>query len=188
MSRELRRRRILILDPEFQYRFIRNVSLLACVPVVVSLVFLALLHLLYGEVLVEVSQPVPRVISDLLGGYESPKNILDLLWPALIICGAATFAVSFLFGIVVSHRMAGPLYRIRKGLDAVERGDLTGDVRVRRNDDFKGLAESLAMVTRRLRSRMDELKRLGEQLDSQDPEQRRLLGRVKELLGRFKTR
>jgi hypothetical protein len=49
------------------------------------------------------------------------------------------------FGIVISHRIAGPLYRIGRTIDAVVRGEDVEFIRLRKKDEqeLKNLAERI---------------------------------------------
>jgi len=62
----------------------------------------------------------------------------------LILYGiGATFALSVL-SIFFSHKIVGPIYKIRVMLDrSVESGQKPGEIRLRRGDAFKDFAESL---------------------------------------------
>jgi hypothetical protein len=57
---------------------------------------------------------------------------------------AAAVAVSFLsiWGLLLSHRVAGPLYRLRKHLGSVARGETLSDVRFRKGDFFPEVADA----------------------------------------------
>lgn len=57
---------------------------------------------------------------------------------------AAGVTVSFLsiWGLLLSHRVAGPLYRLRKHLGSVSRGETLSDVRFRKGDFFPEVADA----------------------------------------------
>jgi methyl-accepting chemotaxis protein len=52
------------------------------------------------------------------------------LWPALVL----VFVLLVLHSVVVSHRIAGPLYRFRRVLEAVAGGDLSVRATIRKHD------------------------------------------------------
>jgi methyl-accepting chemotaxis protein len=82
---------------------------------------------------------------------EAARAILLLhakVWPG--IC-----AVILLFGIVsiyVSHKVAGPLYRLKKTLSEITKGNLNVTVKLRKWDDLKDLADHLNMLVEELRT------------------------------------
>jgi len=53
------KRRQYIVDPDFQYRLIRKIAVLAGLIIVMSLSFLVLVHYLYGDIQLELIQPDP---------------------------------------------------------------------------------------------------------------------------------
>jgi hypothetical protein len=57
---------------------------------------------------------------------------------------AAVVTVSFLsiWGLLLSHRVAGPLYRLRNHLNSVARGETISDVRFRKGDFFQEVADA----------------------------------------------
>lgn len=66
---------------------------------------------------------------------------------------AAGIAVSFLtvWGLLLSHRVAGPLYRLRKHATAVANGETRSDVRFRKGDFFQEVAEAYNLQMQRYR-------------------------------------
>lgn len=182
------KRRQYIVDPDFQYRLIRKIAVLAGLIIVMSLSFLVLVHYLYGDIQLELIQPDPFESSDGISTFYEQKTLLGLLWPVLGICLIVTLVATFLFGIVISHRMAGPVFRMRGILAEMGEGDLRGEGRLRRKDDFKSLAEEINVLKKKWRSSIEELRNLCKQMDSEDPiQQKAHMKLIKELLSRFKT-
>jgi len=106
----------------------------------------------------------------------------------VIICVVVTLAVTLVFGIVISHRMAGPLFRISRELKQMEQGDLSGEIRLRKKDDFKTLATTVNDLKANWRHRLQELSGIVYALDLNDnAEQASALNRLKEIMSSFKT-
>ena len=188
MNDQPHKRRIMIVDREFQFRFIRRLAIIAVLIVVASLSLLALISYLNLDVQTAVIQPLPLAISENLIPTESPPTILSILVPVTAVCVAVTLAVTLFFGIIASHRMAGPLFRIRRELGKMEQGNLSGDVRLRKRDDFKILAKSINRVKANWRSRIQELNAIVRELDSEGSvDQGPLINRLKKLASSFKT-
>ena len=76
--------------------------------------------------------PVVDRINGLLV-WTLPALILLVLWCAL----------------VVSHRFAGPVERLEKGLDEILAGDTRQRIRLRKNDDLKGVADRINALVKR---------------------------------------
>ena len=52
------------------------------------------------------------------------------------------------FSIIVTHRIAGPIYRLEKTLDELIQGEDVGFIRLRKHDEFKEFAAKLNEVIR----------------------------------------
>ncbi len=81
-------------------------------------------------------------------------------WPVIPL----VFVLIGAHSILISHRVAGPLYRFRKVYGAVMGGDLSGIVRLRENDYLREDAELLSEMIDSLRSRVRELGQLSDKL------------------------
>jgi hypothetical protein len=79
---------------------------------------------------------VPKGVIDLVKHQVLVRAVLFLTPAMLVIIG---------FGIVISHRVAGPLYRIERTIDDVVRGEDVEYIRLRKKDDpeLKNLADRI---------------------------------------------
>ena len=77
---------------------------------------------------------------------------MDVLIRSFLTAASAGLAIAFLAGIMLSHRIAGPLYRFENFLEAVERGEQTEECHIRKNDDLHEMCELLNRVTEEKRS------------------------------------
>lgn len=187
MSQQANKRRKYIVDPDFQYGLIRKMAILAGLIIIAALSSLALVFYLYGDVQVEVIQPIPFASSDGLRIVEE-NTILGLLWPVMAVSLLVTLVVIFLFGLVVSHRMAGPVFSMRRTLGEMSRGDLTGPIRLRKSDAFKSLADEINGLRERWRVPIQEIQSLCRGLNSGDnSKQKEHLNKLCKLLSTFKT-
>lgn len=82
---------------------------------------------------------------------EAARAILLLhakVWP-----GIGTVIVLFsVVSIFITHKIAGPLYRLKKTLSQVTNGDLNIVVKLRKWDDLKDLAEHVNILIEELRT------------------------------------
>jgi nitrogen fixation/metabolism regulation signal transduction histidine kinase len=89
---------------------------------------------------------------------EAARTFLVLhgtVWPT-------TCAVIFIFGILsifLTHRIAGPIYRLKHALTELTGGNLDNKIKLRRWDDFQELAEQVNLLADELRSYTNSLKR-----------------------------
>jgi len=152
-----------------------------------SLSFLALVHQLYGDVQIEVVQPYPFAVSGSVTTLPAQATLLKLIWPVLLICVVIALVLTFFYGVVISHRMAGPIYRIRKILDKMAQGDLSAQVHLRRKDDFSALAASINSLIKSWRLQIEELKGICRDLETAERQiQIESLNRFNEILATFK--
>ena len=182
------RRRTYLLDPEFQYGLIRRMSIVAVLIILMSLAFLVAVNHFYGNVQIKVAQPDPFGLTGSVVSLPARVSLIKLLWPVMAICVAATLAVTFFCGIIISHRMAGPIYRIRVRLNQMVEGDLRDEIHLRRKDEFKPLAEAVNILMKSWRLQIVELKGLCGRLEIGDQDdQKRQLERINHILASFKT-
>ncbi|MFA5317843.1 MAG: HAMP domain-containing protein [Dehalococcoidales bacterium] len=75
------------------------------------------------------------------------KSTSDFMLPILLSSGITAVVLVSIATIAIvlfiSHRIAGPLYRLEKSLEDIAGGDLTADVHLRQADEVKTLAETL---------------------------------------------
>lgn len=85
-----------------------------------------------------------------------------------------TLLVRFLFvspifiviGVILSHRIAGPIYRIGKYIESLMTGDYSRGLTLRKNDEFKVLAIKITQLCKKLKE--DDLERKRKSLEIQD--------------------
>lgn len=90
----------------------------------------------------------------------------------LIACGS----------IYLTHKIAGPLYRFRKSFEAVEKGDLTTRIYLRRNDEGMSVANSFNQMIRVLDESVSSLKKTVRESDPNT-----VKGKIEEELSKLKT-
>jgi nitrogen fixation/metabolism regulation signal transduction histidine kinase len=74
------------------------------------------------------------------------------------------FAVAVIT-LLISHKVAGPLYRLGQATEKIAVGDLTGSFRLRTSDELKGLASSFEEMNRDLKAIFGEIRQHAEQVD-----------------------
>ena len=93
-----------------------------------------------------------------------------------------------LLTLLVSHKIAGPMYRFEKDIQRVATGDLKSKIRIRKGDQFHEVAESLNdMVTNLNRNLTPVVKEIRELAENDDlpPE---IQQSISELETRFSSR
>ena len=174
MTKASYRRRLTLVDRKFQLGMsLKIVLCLACYLVLFSLmaVFSPFLVLLVG------------------GGSEdaltAASEEVSFFAQQLFLPTVLTFTCLALHCILISHRIAGPVYRIRKTFESMAGGDLSRDIRLRDGDYLCPLADAvndLSGVIRadilELRSGLDELIATGRQGEIGEMESTPALSRI----------
>ena len=154
MSARFRRRQYLV-DKNFQVKFIFNF----CVIVIIS-------SLAIGALVFFLSRNSTTVAIE--NTKVTVKSTADFILPMLsLIVGVSAVFFSLVLGVlalVVSHRIVGPLYRLRRDIDMLKEGDFTKQFQVRNKDQLKDLAKSLGSMSLALREKHSELKKKSDSL------------------------
>lgn len=85
------------------------------------------------------------IFGNLVPVIERINGLLALALPALAL-------VIFWCALVLSHRFAGPIERLEEDLDRILAGETHHRVRLRKNDDLKGVADRVNALARKLSS------------------------------------
>lgn len=59
----------------------------------------------------------------------------------VLVLGFATFLMLFILGFWVSNKLVGPIYRMEKHMQAVIKGEASGELQFRKGDHFQHTAE-----------------------------------------------
>ncbi|NDV19253.1 hypothetical protein GO013_07445 [Pseudodesulfovibrio sp. JC047] len=173
MRRNRKARKQYFVDKPFQLGFIKKISVLAIVFVAVSLIVFAVVYHLYGGVAVSGIDPLYDASTSTVEKLARQATVFDLLWPVLGVTLCVILLVTFLYGMVLSHRMAGPLYRMRLDLQQLLIGTPRPDRSLRANDEFKNLYEEMNKVKGRHRALVASLHRAVNALDADNPQKAR---------------
>lgn len=88
----------------------------------------------------------------------SLAQILDfLLIPGLITALLATIAV-LAFGLFYSHRIAGPLFNLKRMMNKVEGGNLNVTMRIRAADEFHDVESAFNQMVANLNQRLEAVR------------------------------
>jgi methyl-accepting chemotaxis protein len=88
---------------------------------------------------------------------EAARALLLLhakVWPGI----AGIILLFGAFSIFVTHKIAGPLYRLKKTISEITEGNLDAKVKLRKGDDLKDLAEHVNMLAEELRTFVNTVK------------------------------
>jgi len=170
------RRKNYFIDKKFQARFIIKF----CVIVILS-------SLVIGASLLYLSRNFTTVAIE--NAHVTVKNTADFMLPIVaetLILVTILSAVSVIaLTLFTSHKIAGPLYRLKKEIEEFKNGQLSLSFRTRNTDQLKDLSEALAEMSKvlgakhlALKGKMAELK---ESLKSPGTDHGAILSKLGEL-------
>lgn len=180
MAEKRRRRQSFLVDKRFQFKFCFFVSSWVFA---MSLIYPLVIYNIF-EFFINFFQQ--ELSSDTAGSVGSIRRDVLIL---LVLMEVVFIGVIFLISFFMSHKIAGPVYKLKKYLRYVaETGDLGEKLKFRKNDHFKELAEDYNSAFNRLRRDRNDLAQaiqevIDEQAQKQDSDQQ-LVEKLKELRDR----
>ncbi len=139
VNHQFMKRRTYLINKQFQFRY----TLLSCI-VILMIAFAYAAMAVYttnqiiGDVLISGRETSLREISIL-----HLKQLFKLMLPFT--------AVIFIAGVYLTHRIAGPAYRIVMDLGEIGGGNLNKRVHLRKNDELHEVAEAINQAVADLR-------------------------------------
>ena len=147
-ARKKQKRRIYFVKKDFQLKFIIKFCLILLVGVIVST---GLLFFLSQDTLTS-------------SFHESRLHIKSTglaILPAVIYTNLFTLGLVILAAIIVilfiTHKIAGPLFRLENELNRIGNGDLTGKIALRENDQVTEMADSINKMTDKLHQKVHDI-------------------------------
>lgn len=137
----IQKRKIYYIEKEFQTKYI-------------LLTILSLLTYTFAFLIIIFSPYMLTLYLDFYSLSEKAEAARTLLllhstvWPGI-------GGIILLFGalsIFITHKIAGPLYRLKKSISEITEGNLDVRVKLREGDDLKDLAEHVNVLAEELRS------------------------------------
>jgi methyl-accepting chemotaxis protein len=91
-----------------------------------------------------------------IGPIKKITTRFHIIVVPLVLSNIALIVIITIYSLFFSHKMAGPIYRIRISLDRMLTGDLDFKIRVRKNDFFQNIVERMERL--RLMVKNDDFK------------------------------
>ena len=151
-KRSIRRRQVYV-KKEFQFRFILKFCLILLAGVAIST---GLLFFFSQDTLTSSFSHSRLII----------RSTAEAMLPAIITTNLISLALIIVTTIIVtlyiSHKIAGPIFRLEKELRRIGQGDLTTTVALRDNDQMEAFARQVNAMTAELNQRVTEIGRQAE--------------------------
>ena len=157
------KRRQYFVQKDFQSKFILKFCMVLLTGIIISI---GLLFLFSKNTLTSSFEQSRLVI----------KNTASAILPSVLLSHSIALVLITLLTIVVtlliSHKLAGPLFRFQKELKEIGDGDLSKVVKIRKKDQVKAIADSLDQMRANLQKKIldikDEVEQIIESTSRQD--------------------
>ena len=148
MNRKYKRKQYFV-EKSFQTKFIFKF----CIVVVISSFFIGglIFFLSQDSTTVTIENTEVKV-------KRTADFILPIIVTTVIVVSSFSSVIVLILTLFVSHRIAGPLFRMKREIDGVKEGDLTKKFNLREKDQFREVAASLGGMCDTLRGKYVTLK------------------------------
>ncbi|NQT07369.1 MAG: methyl-accepting chemotaxis protein [Candidatus Omnitrophica bacterium] len=133
-------RNLLFTQSRLQRRYMRLIEISLAVP---ALIVGGCLYYLVFYMMAE-QLAIPEFIAVVLFPVVRKINII------LLIVLPIVFIVLFWIGLIVSHKLAGPVDRLNRELSEIARGDHKRRIKLRKGDELEPAAESVNKILDKL--------------------------------------
>lgn len=141
---KLERRKRYFIKRELQSRYLKLILVAIILP---TFLFSACLYYLIFYLMAE-QLGVPESIAYNLAPVLHKINLILLI-------GLPLISIAILFwGLVMSHRIAGPVYRLEKDLERIDKGDFSWRIRLRKKDELGSIAEGINKLLDRVQGKI----------------------------------
>lgn len=144
------RRRSFVSKPNFQLKL----------TIVFMLVVTIVANLVGGICYLFISEQVGALLAqnpDALPGLDMPM-VARFLIPKILLAEAISLCLVFILSILITHTIAGPVYRLEKVAAEIGQGNLSIVTRLRPKDELKELADAFNDMTEGLVDRIQAVR------------------------------
>lgn len=85
-------------------------------------------------------------------GGDVAEQVPSMLLSVLLVSAIVVLPLMFCLGVVMTHKIAGPVYRFEEYLGQIARGEKVGPCRIRKGDELQELCKRLNSAIAKLRS------------------------------------
>lgn len=136
------KRNIFVVNPNFQYKF----SFIVCMLVLLS-------SLLYPATIWQLFEKIISLQPDRAMESASHRDQLMLI---LLVIQLSFIGIVFVGLIFLSHKVAGPMYKLKNHIEGIIDGDTPSNIFFRKGDYFPEMAETINNLMDNMESRQKE--------------------------------
>lgn len=138
------KRRKLFIKGTLQGRYLRLLVLAMFLPTVFigGCLYYLILHILAEEIV------FPDAIASLLFPAIAKINVIVLIGLPIL------FLVILFLGLLLSHRIAGPIFRLEKDLEEIAEGNFNRRITFRKKDEMRSVADKINKLLDKVQERL----------------------------------
>jgi len=148
------KRKIFIINKKYQFRYL--FIIISTMLISMASVYFTVFYVIWNKVIDEFFF-VPEASKKLADIFVQTSQLLVI--PVILLAVIFTFA-----GIILSHRVAGPIFRVECVARELAKGNLDIKIKFRKGDELQELADSLNGMITGIRSMVKEDKDITEKL------------------------
>ncbi len=148
------KRHIYIINKSFQYKYI--FIILSIILITIFTVSFTTFYIIWSNIIKEYFF-IPEASKKLADIFVKTSELL--LIPLIILT-----IIFSIVGVFYSHKIAGPLFRVKRICDELARGNLNQIVKFRKGDEFHDVADALNKVINGLKTLIIEDKEIVEKI------------------------
>ena len=99
-----------------------------------------------SDAVIELTNEDVKLLEVVRGPFEKQTQRFFIIVPPLLITCLILMVIIAVYSLFFSHKMAGPVYRMRISLDRMLTGDYDFKIRVRKNDFFRNIVEKIELL------------------------------------------
>jgi methyl-accepting chemotaxis protein len=150
------RRRRFIIEGNFQTRFILRFILVVVGATLLSTgAIMGLFYFKYHASGVDLDSLIVVITPK---GETNVAGLFQVILTPLIVANLIVLCVIIPYSLFYSHKVAGPIYRLEQSMDLLLNGDMDFIITLRRNDEFKYLADKMNALIDYMRRNIGEVR------------------------------
>ncbi len=155
-KREQQKRRQFWIEKTFQNRVIWHF-----VVIVIGSIFFSQSITVGFIKLKEIFAPASQVLIYFSNTVETMvfSRVVEILWLPMLVSTLLGIFLVLVFGLFYSHRIAGPLFNLKRTMRRVGEGNLKATMKIRKNDEFHDVEESFNQMVEAFHRRWSDIKK-----------------------------
>ncbi|MEA3507146.1 MAG: HAMP domain-containing protein [Elusimicrobiota bacterium] len=153
MNKKKFKRRQLIIKKSFQIKY----------AVIVFLAVMVTAFAVGADFYISIQAFAGEYLQEIPGAEKYMQSMNQIMYGKILVLMVIAVVISF----IVSHKFAGPVFKLEKSMDKVKKGDLTHKMYLREGDEFTRLAEIFNGLVSEFRESVELDRRLAADIKSE---------------------